>query len=69
MCKVFTNIWANFFMCSTIQITHAGWGVYTALTFAVCVIITGLTYLMRLPELRDWAITSTVGVMYDDIMC
>ena len=42
----------------------AGWGVYTALTFAVCVIITSLTYLMKLPDLRDWAITSTVGVVY-----
>ena len=37
---------------------------YTALAFAVCVVITGMTYLLELPELRNWAITSAVGLMY-----
>ena len=48
------------------SLIYTGWGVYTALTFIVCVVITALDYLVDIPQLRSWAITSTIGVVYEN---
>ena len=48
------------------SLIYTGWGVYTVLTFIVCVVITALDYLVDIPQLRSWAITSTIGVVYEN---